>query len=114
MLSAFVLFVTLQAGPSVTLSPAVVEGPGRTQVNVDRFLEAKKPAVLACAEKAPKKKGSLAVRFFVLPTGRLADIEVLRSFNADVAACLTKNMSSWEFPSADAAARVAVEFTLKP
>jgi hypothetical protein len=114
MLSAFVLFVTLQTGPSVTLSPSVVEGPGRTSVNVDKFLEAKKPAVLACAEKHLKKKGSLALRFFVLPTGRLADIEVLRSFNADVAACLTKNMNSWAFPPAEAAARVAVEFTLKP
>ena len=114
MLSAFVLFVTLQTGPSVTISPAVLEGPGRIAANVDRFLEAKKPAVLACAEKHLKKKGALAVRFFVLPTGRLAEIEVLRSFDAEVAACLTKNMNSWAFPPADAAARVAVEFTLKP
>ena len=117
---SIVLFVALQAAPrgAVVVAPSSVEGTARTSANVDKFLESRKPAVVICYEKrlaaSPKQKGTLGLRFLVLNTGRVSQIEVMNSFDDEVTSCVTNIMNSWVFPPGDEGVRVSVDYKLKP
>lgn len=117
MLALALMLLTSQVRGDVVVAPASLEGWARKSTEVDKFVTAKKAGLLHCYEQRlavnPKLKGKVAVLFFVLITGRTAEVELQSSFDPELGACITRVVSGWVFPEAEEGVRVSLEFKLK-
>ena len=61
----------------------------------------------------PRLKGSVTLRFLVLTSGRLSQLEVLDSVDDQLAECVVKSLRSWTLSTAEEGVRVTLELELK-
>jgi outer membrane biosynthesis protein TonB len=86
---------------SVAAEEAEVDSADIDQGRLGSFVRARMGLIKACYENAlkrnPRLKGKLSIRFTILETGGIADIQVVvNSLGAsDVASCITNTMRTW-------------------
>jgi outer membrane biosynthesis protein TonB len=86
---------------SVAAEEAEVDSAEIDQQKLASFIKARMGLIKACYENAlkrnPNLKGKIAIRFTILETGGLADLETVANTmgSADVASCITSTMRSW-------------------
>ncbi|MBL8958081.1 MAG: AgmX/PglI C-terminal domain-containing protein [Myxococcaceae bacterium] len=116
-------------------SPPVAQDPARGQVTgiepgsgdgVDRdalarYVKARRPAIVACYEKALKRdaalKGKVVVQLDISTTGRATNIELTENTVGDgaVGTCIERVVRLWVFPFKPAdAVRVSLPFNFSP
>jgi TonB family protein len=86
---------------SVAAEEAEIDSAEIDQSKLGAFIKARMGLIKACYENAlkrnPNLKGKIVIRFTILETGGLTDIEVAGNSMgaADVASCITATMRSW-------------------
>jgi outer membrane biosynthesis protein TonB len=86
---------------SVAAEEAEVDSAEIDQSKLASFIKARMGLIKACYENAlkrnPNLKGKISIRFTILETGGLADLETVANTmgSPDVAACITATMRSW-------------------
>lgn len=86
---------------SVAAEEAEVDSSEIDQSKLSSFIKARMGLIKACYENAlkrnPNLKGKIAIRFTILETGGLADVESVANSmgSADVATCIMATMRSW-------------------
>jgi outer membrane biosynthesis protein TonB len=86
---------------SVAAEEAEVDSSEIDQQKLGAFIKARMGLIKACYENAlkrnPNLKGKIAIRFTILPTGGLSDLEAAANTmgSADVATCIVSTMRSW-------------------
>ncbi len=86
---------------SVAAEEAEIDSSEIDQAKLGAFIKARMGLIKACYENAlkrnPNLKGKVVIRFTILETGGLADVEVAGNTMgaADVASCITATMRSW-------------------
>lgn len=86
---------------SVAAEEAEVDSTEIDQAKLGAFIKARMGLIKACYENAlkrnPNLKGKIAIRFTILETGGLADLQTVTNSmgSPDVAGCITATMRSW-------------------
>jgi len=86
---------------SVAAEEAEIDSSDIDQAKLGSFIKARMGLIKACYENAlkrnPNLKGKIVIRFTILETGGLTDLEVAGNTMgaADVASCITATMRSW-------------------
>jgi outer membrane biosynthesis protein TonB len=86
---------------SVAAEEAEVDSAEIDQAKLASFIKARMGLIKACYENAlkrnPNLKGKISIRFTILETGGLADLETVANTmgSADVASCILSTMRSW-------------------
>jgi outer membrane biosynthesis protein TonB len=86
---------------SVAAEEAEIDSSEIDQAKLGSFIKARMGLIKACYENAlkrnPNLKGKIIIRFTILETGGLTDLEVAGNTMgaADVASCITATMRSW-------------------
>jgi outer membrane biosynthesis protein TonB len=86
---------------SVAAEEAEVDSAEIDQAKLSSFIKARMGLIKACYENAlkrnPNLKGKIAIRFTILETGGIADLEAVANTmgSADVASCIMATMRSW-------------------